>query len=121
MVTTGDSVLNTVDMKVPTFFSTEKEGDEIAYVVCTPVVGVVFGGIHCVGWFFNFPSGDEALLWRVSSAVLTGLAFPLAENFKLQHWQRSAAIFHCCFFKHLTITSICSVSSSFISGGFYVP
>ena len=83
------------------------------------------------GWFFNFPSGDEALLW-VSSAVLTGLAFStsyipcvrgflLAENFKLQHWQRSAAIFHCCFFKHLTITSICSVSSSFISGGFYVP
>ena len=43
MVTTGDSVLNTVDMKVPTFFSTEKEGDEIAYAVCTPVVGIVFG------------------------------------------------------------------------------
>ena len=77
MVTTADSVLNTVDMKVPTFFSTEKEGDEIAYVVCTPVVGIVFGWIHCVGWFFNFPSGDEALLWRVSSAVLTGLAFLL--------------------------------------------
>ena len=42
-----------------------------------PVVGVVFGGIHCVGWFFNFPSSDEAMLWRVSSAVLTGTAFLL--------------------------------------------
>ena len=64
MITTGDSVLNTADIKVPTFFPTEREGDEIAYVICTPVVGVVFGGIHC-------------LLWRVSSAVLTGIAFLL--------------------------------------------
>ena len=77
MVTTGDSVLNTADIKVPTFFSTEREGDEIAYVICTPVVGVVFGGIHCIGWFFDFPSSYEALLWRVSSAVLTGIAFIL--------------------------------------------
>ena len=67
-------------MKVPIFFSTEKEGDEISYyVICTPaVVGVVFGGIDCVKWFFNFPSSDEALMWRVSSAVLTGIAFMLS-------------------------------------------
>ena len=39
------------------------------------VVGVVFGGIHCVGWFFDFPSSDEAMLWRVSSVVLTGITF----------------------------------------------
>ena len=41
------------------------------------VAGAVFGGIHCAGWFFNFPSSDEAMLWRVSSAVLTGIAFLL--------------------------------------------
>ena len=52
MVTTSDSVLNTADMKVPTFFSTERERDEIVYVICTLVVGVVFAGIHFVGWFF---------------------------------------------------------------------
>ena len=39
------------------------------------VVGGVFGGIHCIGWFFDFPSSAEAMLWRVSSAVLTGIAF----------------------------------------------
>ena len=44
---------------------------------CLPIVGVIFGGIHCVGWFFNFPSSDEAMLWRVSCAVLTGIAFLL--------------------------------------------
>ena len=42
-----------------------------------PVVGGVFGGMHCIGWFFDFPSSAEAMLcqWRVSSAVLTGIAF----------------------------------------------
>jgi hypothetical protein len=81
IVTTNDSHFNIGDMKVPTFYSpatvTEIEGDQIAYFLCMPVVGVVFGGIHCVGWFFSFPSNDEAILWRVSSAVLTGIAFLL--------------------------------------------
>ena len=63
------------DMKVPTFYATEDYRDKVACLICMPVVGVVFGGIHCVGWFFNFPSSTEAILWRVSSAVLTGIAF----------------------------------------------
>ena len=63
------------DMKVPTFYSMENdEGVGLAVVILFPVVGVVFGGIHCVGWFFDFPSRDEATLWQVSSAVLTGSA-----------------------------------------------
>ena len=49
----------------------------VAYIVMMSIVGVVFGGIHCIGWFFNFPSSVEAMLWRVSSAVLTGIAFLL--------------------------------------------
>ena len=61
------------DMKIPTFYA-ESEG-LIAVVICMPVAGGVFGGIHCVGWFFHFPSSAEAMLWRVSSAVLTGMAF----------------------------------------------
>ena len=76
IVVTGDSYIDIGDTKVPTFFSTEeRDSDGIAYVFCMSVVGVAFGGIHCVGWFFNFPSNDEAILWRVSSAVLTGIAF----------------------------------------------
>jgi hypothetical protein len=74
IVTTDDDDFTIGDMRVPTFYSTEKEG-EIASVCCVPVVGVVFGGIHCIGWFFDFPSSVEAMLWRVSSAVLTGIAF----------------------------------------------
>ena len=68
------------DMNVPTFYAIKNdEGAEIGFAVFFPVVGVIFGGIHCAGWFFNFPSSDEAMLWRVSSAVLTGSAilFPI--------------------------------------------
>jgi len=71
------------DMEVPTFYSTSKDGDGLAYIFFMSVVGVVFGGIHCIGWYFNFPSSDEAMLWRVSSAVLTGVAFILPLLFYL--------------------------------------
>jgi hypothetical protein len=72
-------------MKVPTFYSSHSLIDDdkgvAAYIirVMMSFVGIVFGGIHCIGWFFNFPSSDEAMLWRVSSAVLTGIAilFPI--------------------------------------------
>ena len=77
MVESADS--NIGDMKIPTFFATEPDefesGDIVARSICMFVVGSVFGGIHCVGWFFDFPSRAEAMLWRVSSVVLTGIAF----------------------------------------------
>ena len=62
------------DMKIPTFYADLVAGDA-AFYICIPVVGAVFGGIHCIGWFFDFPSSAEAMLWRVSSAVLTVVAF----------------------------------------------
>ena len=80
MVANEDDHVGVGDMKVPTFYATESEKsrDGVARVFCMPVVGAVFGGIHCIGWFFDFPSSDEAaMLWRVSSAVLTGTAFLL--------------------------------------------
>ena len=87
MLASASNDFNTGDMKVPTFYSPSKSKDvKVAYFFFMPVVGVVFGGIHCAGWFFNFPSSDEAMLWRVSSAVLTGAAFllPLLVYFFLE-------------------------------------
>jgi hypothetical protein len=70
---------NIGDMKAPTFYSNLNVSVSDVWVlgayISIPVVAVVFGGIHCIGWFFDFPSSDEAMLWRVSSAVLTGIAF----------------------------------------------
>ena len=70
---------DTGDMRVPTFYGNvaNKGGDDAVYFILMSIVGVVFGGIHCAGWFFSFPSSDEAMLWWVSSTVLTGMAFIL--------------------------------------------
>jgi hypothetical protein len=37
------------------------------------LVSTVFGGIHCIGWSFDFPSHTEQLLWRISSISITGI------------------------------------------------
>ena len=73
----GAPVSRAGSIKIPTFYaeSGNDAGEIVAILICIPVVGAVFGGIHCVGWFFDFPSSVEAMLWRVSSAVLTVVAF----------------------------------------------
>jgi hypothetical protein len=38
---------NSGDMKVPTFYSTSKDGNEVAYILFVFLVDGVFGGIHC--------------------------------------------------------------------------
>ena len=81
MFTSEDREIGVGDMKVCTFYASESGQmsestvDAIARLICMSFVGAVFGGIHCIGWFFDFPSSAEAMLWRVSSAVLTGIAF----------------------------------------------
>ena len=79
MLVNEDLDMGVGDMKMPTFYAIEPDEfeytDAVAQLCCMPVVGVVFGGIHCAGWFFEFPSSAEAMLWRVSSAVLTSTAF----------------------------------------------
>ena len=72
----GEDSQRAGDMKIPTFYAEwDNVGEAVAIFICMPVVGVVFGGIHYVGLFFDFPSSDEAMLWRVSSAVLTVVGF----------------------------------------------
>ena len=55
MLGTRDSDIGVGDMKIPTFYAShlaqepENPVDVTAVTICMPVVGVVFGGIHCVG------------------------------------------------------------------------
>jgi len=37
------------------------------------LVTVAFGGIHSIGWSFDFPSYTEQLLWRISSISITAI------------------------------------------------
>jgi len=82
----------TGDMKVPTFYSSKHSDGRlgVAVIFLMSVAGVVFGGIHCAGWFFIFPSSGEALLWRVCSVVLTGIPlFLFLSVFLFQVTERS--------------------------------
>jgi len=36
-------------------------------------IASAFGGIHCIGWSFSFPSTTERTLWRVASISITGV------------------------------------------------
>jgi len=58
-------------------------------------ITVGFGGIHCIGWTFDFPSSTERTLWRVASLSITcvpvaiiplsGLAFQIGRFFNACH------------------------------------
>lgn len=50
--------------------------------ICLSALSVaIFGMIHCLAWNFAFPSHIERLLWRTSSAVITGLCILIVIGF----------------------------------------
>ena len=59
--------------RVPRFWANSNDGEqEIAdYIVLG--VGVCFGAIHCIAWFFSFPTHRELLMWRISSVIITAV------------------------------------------------
>jgi len=40
-------------------------------------IASAFGGIHCIGWSFYFPSSIERILWRVTSVSITSVPIVL--------------------------------------------
>ena len=40
-------------------------------ITVLPVVGVLFGGVHCFAWQFPFPTKYEATLWKVCAIYCT--------------------------------------------------
>ena len=56
---------------VPTFYTPKHEYSEYWPFFLVALLGVVFGGIHCAGWNFPFPTHTYQLLWRISSLAIT--------------------------------------------------
>ena len=56
-------------------------------------VTMVFGGIHCIAWSFDFPSRSEQRLWQLSSIAITGIPLVVAcmgfvdENYHKIPWR----------------------------------
>ncbi|KAI9449653.1 hypothetical protein F5148DRAFT_1370990 [Russula earlei] len=58
--------------RVNTFYPNDwYAGGEFFAVLIVIVVASIFGGIHCIGWSFTFPSITERTLWRVASVSIT--------------------------------------------------
>ncbi|KAF9484227.1 hypothetical protein BDN70DRAFT_950675 [Pholiota conissans] len=57
-------------LRVPMFHS--EEASDIKVFGATSIVGVLFGSVHLItGWFLDFTSHRQMLLWRAASIVIT--------------------------------------------------
>src|SRR5712671_4957393 len=64
------------EMRVNTFYPTKWATEsEVFSTFLVVAITLAFGGIHCIGWSFAFPSSIERTLWRVASLSITG--FPI--------------------------------------------
>lgn len=62
------------------------EGEPSYFFVVTGLSSLVFGGMHCIAWNFDFPSRAEHVGWRVASVVTAVLpVVVLGLNFVLDY------------------------------------
>ena len=58
-------------IRVPTFYAPPIVASGVIRMgITTMIVATLFGGIHCTGWNFPFPSHAELIIWRVSSLII---------------------------------------------------
>ncbi len=63
---------------VPSFYAPRTMSDRYSRMIVFAMFGVIFGGIHCIGWNFSFPTRFERSLWRTNSLMLTVIPFVAA-------------------------------------------
>ena len=68
---------------VPMFWANSAVDEQIAADLITLGVGVCFGAIHCIAWYFSFPTHIELLMWRISSIAITAVPIYISLMFFL--------------------------------------
>ena len=58
-------------LHVPSFYAPTTKSDKYSRMVVFALFGVIFGGLHCIGWNFSYPTTFEQHLWRASSLAIT--------------------------------------------------
>jgi len=56
---------------VPSFYAPVSSSDRWSRMVVFAVFGVIFGGLRCIGWYFNYPTHSGQTLWRATSLIIT--------------------------------------------------
>jgi len=70
----GDYLSEELEKRVDTFHpATWVSGSEKRSLYFVATITLAFGGIHCIGWSFTFPSSTEQILWRVASLSITSV------------------------------------------------
>ncbi|KAI9512039.1 hypothetical protein F5148DRAFT_992934 [Russula earlei] len=60
------------ETRIATFYPDDWVTDRMNFaMIIVATVALAFGGIHCIGWTFTFPSSLERTLWRVASVSIT--------------------------------------------------
>lgn len=55
---------------VPSFYAPSTQSDLWSRMIVFALFGVIFGGLHCIGWDFKFPTQSEQTLWRMASLAI---------------------------------------------------
>ena len=63
---------------VPSFYAPGTQSDRWSRMVVFALFGVIFGGLHCIGWNFKFPTHSEQSLWRSTSVAITAIPLIVA-------------------------------------------
>jgi hypothetical protein len=64
-----DTLFHSGPLRVPTFYSyTIIPCDRFIFGIC---ISVLFGAIHGIAWYYEFPSSPERWGWRISSIVIS--------------------------------------------------
>jgi hypothetical protein len=64
-----DTLLRKGPLRVPTFYS--YTGHSMDCFVLGFFVSVLFGGLHCIAWHYEFSSSPERWGWRISSIIIS--------------------------------------------------
>ena len=60
---------------VPMFYALNPRTKRDISALFFLLLGIVFGGLHCIGWNFVFPTEAERTLWRAASFSITVIPF----------------------------------------------
>ena len=92
---------------VPSFYAPITKSDRWSRMVVFALFGVIFGGLHCIGWYFEYPTRSEQALWRATSLAITVIPLVAAPiDFLLATRLRTRDINSCRLFERSALLTL---------------
>ena len=92
---------------VPSFYAPNTQSDRWSRMVVFALFGVIFGGLHCIGWNFKFPTHPEQALWRSTSVAIAAIPLIVAPiDFLLATRLRTRDINSCATLEKATLLTL---------------